>query len=215
MSVLPEIVAEMPEWLAPIVRAVADVRAEELSAFLPPEHGGRRGAVLILFGYGAAGPDLLIIQRTAHLRSHPGQPAFPGGALEDVDSGPVDAALREAAEETGLDPGGVQVFATLPDLWLPPSNFVVTPVLAWWHTPSPVWAREPYEVASVHRVSIRDLADPANRVRVQHPSGYVGPGFTVAGLTVWGFTGSLVDRLLWLAGWERPWQPGSVVRVAL
>ena len=54
---------------------------------------------------GADGPDLLYIQQNEGLRRHAGQPAFPGGKIEDSDDGPVAAALREAAEETGLDPG--------------------------------------------------------------------------------------------------------------
>ena len=64
---------------------------------------------------------------------------------------------------------------------------------------------DPREVASVHRVPIDDLTDPANRGSVRHPSGFVGPAFEVADLVVWGFTGGLLSRLIALAGWERPW----------
>jgi 8-oxo-dGTP pyrophosphatase MutT (NUDIX family) len=181
------------------------VTPEQLSRFLPPEDGGRTSAVLVLLGEGAAGPDLLLIQRAADMRSHPGQPAFPGGAVDPGDAGPISAALREAQEETGLDPVGVEVFATLPDLWLPPSGFVVTPVLGWWRTPSPVHAAAPAEVAAVHRVPIAELTDPGNRVVVTHPSGYVGPAFKVRGMLVWGFTAGLLDRLLAISGWEVPW----------
>lgn len=178
---------------------------EQLSRFLPPEDGGRTSAVLVLLGEGADGPDLLLIQRAADMRSHPGQPAFPGGAVDPGDTGPISAALREAEEETGLDPSGVEVFATLPDLWLPPSGFVVTPVLGWWRTPSPVHAAAPAEVAAVHRVPVMELTDPGNRVLVTHPSGYVGPAFKVRGMLVWGFTAGLLDRLLAISGWEVPW----------
>ncbi len=178
---------------------------EQLSRFLPPDDGGRTSAVLVLLGEGADGPDLLLIQRAADMRSHPGQPAFPGGALDPGDAGPISAALREAQEETGLDPVGVEVFATLPDLWLPPSGFVVTPVLGWWRTPSPVHAAAPAEVAAVHRVPVAELTDPDNRVLVTHPSGYVGPAFKVRGMLVWGFTAGLLDRLLAISGWEVPW----------
>lgn len=178
---------------------------EQLSRFLPPEDGGRTSAVLVLLGEGADGPDLLLIQRAADMRSHPGQPAFPGGAVDPGDAGPISAALREAQEETGLDPVGVEVFATLPDLWLPPSGFVVTPVLGWWRTPSPVYAAAPAEVAAVHRVPVAELTDPGNRLVVTHPSGYVGPAFKVRGMLVWGFTAGLLDRLLAISGWEVPW----------
>jgi 8-oxo-dGTP pyrophosphatase MutT (NUDIX family) len=205
-----ESAAHLPDWLRPLAEASANVRAEELSRFLPPEEGGRQSAVLMLLGDGPDGPDLLIIERAHDLRSHAGQPAFPGGGVDPDDDGPVAAALREAQEETGLDPAGVQVIGTLPALFLPPSGYVVTPVLAWWRTPSPVGVVDPGEVASVHRVPIAELADPANRLRVRHPSGYVGAAFQVSGLLVWGFTAGLVDRLLRLAGWEQPWDTSVV-----
>ncbi|CAB4962437.1 unannotated protein [freshwater metagenome] len=167
--------------------------------------------MLILFGEGDLGPDLLLIERAHDMRSHAGQPAFPGGAIDPDDDGPVAAALREANEETGLDPSGIEVIAALPALWLPPSNFAVTPVVGWWHTPSPVRAADPREVASVERVSVAELVDPANRVTVRHPSGYMGAGFDVRGLLVWGFTAGLISRLFALAGWEQPWDRERVV----
>ena len=194
-----------PGWLAPLVRAARDVRPEQLSRFLPPETGGRPASVLILLAEGAHGPDVLLIERARDMRSHPGQPAFPGGAADPGDTGAECTALREAQEETGLDITGVTVVATMPALWLPPSGFVVTPVLGWWHTPSPVHAADPSEVSAVHRVPLSVLADPFHRVRVTHPAGFVGPGFEVPPMLVWGFTAGLLDKVLALGGWEQPW----------
>ncbi len=203
-----------PSWLEPLILASEKLDADELSRFAPPENGGRRSAVLILFGeHPDHGPDVLLIQRAPDMRSHAGQPAFPGGAEDEDDGGPVAAALREAQEETGLDPDGVEVIHPLPEVWLPPSGFVVTPVLAWWQRPTPVSAMDPAEVAAVHRVAIADLVDPANRVSVRHPSGYVGMGFEVAGMLVWGFTALLLDRILTLGGWEQPWDDGRIVEI--
>jgi 8-oxo-dGTP pyrophosphatase MutT (NUDIX family) len=202
---------ELPDWLQPVAEVARTVAPEQLSRFLPPDEGGRESAVLVLFGHGPDGPDLLFIQRAATVSSHPGQPAFPGGAVDDTDADVVAAALREAEEETGLDASGVQVFATLPALWLPPSGFVVTPVLGWWRVESPVGVVDPGEVESVVRVPLAELLDPANRVSVGHPSGFVGPAFDVRGLLVWGFTAGLLSRLFALSGWERPWD-ASVVR---
>lgn len=201
-------VHDLPGWLDPIHAAVARVHGSDLTRFLPPPQGGRPSAVLMLL---AEGPDLLLIQRAHGMNSHSGQPAFPGGALEAGDVDAIAAALREAHEETGLDPGGVVPFALLPDLWVPVSDFVVTPVIAWWRDPSPIRAADPREVASVHRVPIHELADPDRRMRVRHPSGYIGPGFDVAGLRVWGFTAGLIAGLLDLAGWSRPWDADRIV----
>jgi 8-oxo-dGTP pyrophosphatase MutT (NUDIX family) len=181
-----------------------------VSRFLPPDEGGRESAVLMLFADGPDGPDLLLIERSHNLRDHAGQPAFPGGSLDPEDADAVDAALREAEEEVGLDRSSVTVLANLPTVWIPVTGFVVTPVLAWWHDPAPVAPVDLGEVAAVVRVPIAELADPANRVRVRHPSGWIGPGFTVRGLLVWGFTAGLVDTLLRLGGWEQPWDPGRV-----
>ncbi|MCU0278782.1 MAG: CoA pyrophosphatase [Candidatus Nanopelagicales bacterium] len=204
----------VPDWLQPLIVASEALDAEELTRFAPPESGGRHSAVLILFGeHEAHGPDVLLIQRAPDMRSHAGQPAFPGGAQDPEDAGPVAAALREAHEETGLDPSGVEVIHPLPEVWLPPSGFVVTPVLAWWERPTPVSAMDPAEVSAVHRVAIRDLVDPANRVSVRHPSGYVGMGFQVAGMLVWGFTALLLDRILALGGWELPWDTERIVDI--
>ncbi|MDN3246910.1 MULTISPECIES: CoA pyrophosphatase [unclassified Streptomyces] len=203
----------LPDWLDPVVRAAGTVRPTQLSRFLPPADGaGRQSAVLILFGEGEGGrgPELLLMERAGTLRSHAGQPAFPGGALDPEDGdpqgeGPLRAALREAEEETGLDPAGVQLFGALPKLYIPVSEFVVTPVLAWWREPTPVGVVDPNETARVFTVPVADLADPANRVTTVHPSGHKGPAFLVESALVWGFTAGIIDRLLHFAGWERPW----------
>jgi 8-oxo-dGTP pyrophosphatase MutT (NUDIX family) len=203
-------VTTAPPWLDALLAALPDVRGEHLSRFLPPASGGRHSAVLILFGEGPRGPDVLIIERARTMRSHAGQPAFPGGALDPEDGdpdgeGPVHAALREATEEVGLDPASVEVVGRLPALYLPPSGFVVHPILAWWRASHDVHVVDTAEVAAVARIPLADLVDPANRMMIAHPSGWVGPAFEVSGLLVWGFTAGLLDKLLGLGGWEQPW----------
>lgn len=194
------------DWLERLGRLPATARPHDLSRFQPPAEGGRASAVLLLFGADDRGaPDVLLTQRADTMRSHAGQVSFPGGSQDEADAGPVEAALREAQEETGVDPSGVDVLGRLPDLYLPPSGYVVTPVLAWWRAPSAVSAVDPAEVAAVVRVPLAELLDPANRSTVRHPSGYVGPAFEVRGLFVWGFTAGLLSQVLFLAGLERPW----------
>ena len=199
-----------PHWLATLMAAAGGLQAADLSPLEPPPDGGRESAVLVLFGESATGPDVLLIERSAHSRQHAAQAAFPGGAVEPDDDGPASTALREAAEETGLDPAGVDVLQVLPALWLPPSGFMVVPVLAWWRVPSVVTAADPNEVAAVARVPIARLVDPANRFRLRHPSGYVGDAFEVDDLMVWGFTAGLLSRLLEVGGWSVPWNSGDV-----
>jgi len=182
----------------------------------------RPAAVLVLLGEderyaggpgdapAPAGLDVLLVQRAASLNHHPGQIAFPGGRLDPEDDGPVGAALREAVEETGLDPTGVDVVGTLGGLPLPVSNHVVTPVLAWWARPTPVGVVDAGESAAVFRVAVTDLLDPANRrlARVSRAGRSLdSPAFLVDDRLVWGFTGIVLDRVLDGLGWTRPWEP--------
>jgi 8-oxo-dGTP pyrophosphatase MutT (NUDIX family) len=200
---------DIPDWLVPIRDGARTIRGEDLSRFLPPaDAGARPGAVLMLFGDGPAGPDLLLTERAHDMRSHPGQVSFPGGSIDPTDPSPEFAALREAEEETGLDPSGVDVLATLPQLWLPPSNFAVSPVLAWWREDCPVGVVDPAEVNAVLRVPLEELLDPAHRITVEHPSGYASPGFLIGperDLILWGFTAGLINKLFDYVGLTRPW----------
>jgi 8-oxo-dGTP pyrophosphatase MutT (NUDIX family) len=157
------------------------------------------------FADGPGGPSVLLIERAADLRKHAGQVAFPGGSLDATDASLDAAALREAHEEVGLDPATVRIVADLPAIFIPVSEFVVTPVLAWWERPHPVRPMDPAEVARVELVPIAELTDPANRFTVTHPSGWLGPAFDAGGLFVWGFTAGLLDRLIEFGGWARPW----------
>lgn len=195
----------IPDWLRPLVDALDHVSAADLARSVPPDDGsGRPSAVLIALAETADGPGVLLLERADTLRTHAGQAAFPGGAAER-DEDPPATALREATEEVGLDPASVRVIATLPAVYLPPSGFVVTPVLAWWRDPHPVRAADADEVARVAVVPIRELVDPANRFQVRHPSGYRGPGFEAGGLFIWGFTAGLLNAILTLGGWARAW----------
>jgi 8-oxo-dGTP pyrophosphatase MutT (NUDIX family) len=202
-------VTDCPGWLREFVAAAP---ATDVPAQLRPPtgNGARAAAVLILFGEGADGPDLLLLQRADTLRKHAGQPAFPGGGIDPGDGGPVGAALREAAEETGLDPAGVTVLASMPELYVAHSGYRVTPVVGWWREPSAVAAGDPGEVASVARVPLSELTDPANRLRIRGPSGYLGPAFRARGMLIWGFTAALLHGVLQVGGWERPWDENRI-----
>lgn len=198
----------------------------------------KQAAVLILFGvldevpathrqgHVADDLDVLIVVRAATLRQHAGQPAFPGGKVDPEDlatasetNKPVSyvAALREAVEETGLDPSGVEILGEFGEIGLPVSNFSVTPVLAWWNKPSLVAAQDAKESALVLRVPVADLLNPANRhmATVKHgKSVHSSPAFTVQNaeqeFVIWGFTGIVLDRIFTQLGWTEEWD--STVR---
>lgn len=180
----------------------------------------RPAAVLILFGHlddrparthSAAVPDdldVLFVTRAGTLRSHPGQVAFPGGKIDDDDASPAAAALREAEEETGLDPVGVEILGALPVVGLPVSNYLVTPVLGWWASPTPVRVVDHAESSHVFRAPVADLlSDEVRFTAVVRRNGrkHSTPAFTIDGITIWGFTGLLLSRLFDGLGWAQPW----------
>lgn len=203
----------LPEWLRPLDELASSVEASQLSPHFPTvPDDARPAAVLMLFSDGADGPELLLTERASTMRSHPGQIAFPGGKADPGDADAAATALREAEEEVGVEPATVDVFGTLPTLWLPPSNFAVTPVLGYWREPRPLGPVSDQEVVTVIHQPIRSLVDPANRFSVRHTSGWMGPAFEVGTrMPLWGFTAGVISRLFEALGWEQPWDD-SVTR---
>jgi 8-oxo-dGTP pyrophosphatase MutT (NUDIX family) len=185
---------------------------------------GRRSAVLMLFGSAdkdtgdrPIAPDeagVLLLRRASSLRHHPGQIGFPGGGVEPGDDGPAGTAVREAVEETGIDPRGLELFAPLPELPLAVSNHLVTPVPAWWRHPSPVWAVDAAETEEVFFTPVDALLDPAHRRNVTRVRGMripPMPAFEIDGRLIWGFTGILLSGLFDTLGWTRPWDEERLV----
>lgn len=191
----------------------------------------RQAAVLMLFGRGTqprteAGlreqdrlgdfgdVDVVLLKRAETLRSHPGQVAFPGGRKDPEDVTAIDAALREAQEETGVDPGRVDVIGTWPSLWVPVSRHSVTPVIASWDGAQPLRAVDPAESSSVYRVPVADLVAPANRGVFEVPkTGWRSPVFDAGVLRSWGFTAGLLDSAFEVLGWSREWDRSNCLHI--
>jgi 8-oxo-dGTP pyrophosphatase MutT (NUDIX family) len=190
---------KVPPALSGLVRGISSARPEELSRNDPVarEFAERQAAVLILIATdGPDGPDVLLQQRAPNLRDHAGEISFPGGSREPDDPGPVETALREAVEETGLDPAGVDPLAILPRLHIPPSRFDVSGVLAHWRAPSVVGPVDAAETERVMRIALSRLADPGNRLDFDNGAGWSGPAFRVDGSLIWGYTAEIIDALL-------------------
>lgn len=218
--------AAAPEWLRAATVAPPDsgdtlTMARALRRAMTLTGPARQAAVLVLFA-GSPEPDpaapgglppdadVLLTQRASTMRQHRGQIAFPGGGVDPGDTGPVYTALREAREETGLDPAGVDPLAVLPALFVPPSRFDVSPVVAYWREPGRVDVVDRNEVERVVRVPIAELIDPSNRFLVRGGMGYKSPAFQVGDMLVWGFTGGILAGLISTAGWELEWDRSDV-----
>lgn len=141
-------------------------------------------------------PGLLLTRRTAHLRAHAGQIAFPGGRIDPEDDGPVAAALREAHEEIGLDPAGVRVLG-LADGWHTGTGYAITPVVGV-IAPGGAYVPNPAEVDAVFEVSLAHVLDPANhQLREAEWKGKPRRFYVIEadGWEIWGATAGMIVNL--------------------
>lgn len=162
----------------------------------------RPSAILVLLTDGPTGPRVLLTKRAPDLSDYPDQLVFPGGVTEPLDGGPVDTALREAAEQVGLDPGTVQIIGSLPAFALPDSGYLVTPVLAWSARPGFTGPANLAEVATISEVALHELANRGAPARPRapqdtEPDADPNPDLPKPDLTTLGrMTASVIDLLV-------------------
>lgn len=216
----------VPTWAAAALdsaRGVAVPRNEDrlralreaASTLKRPLRRPQQSAVLVLLGGDARSVDrpddavVVLTHRSTTMRKHAGQMAFPGGRVDETDRDAVHTALREAEEETGLNPRSVTTLGVLDSIDISRTGFAVKPVLAYWHAPHPLVAVDPAETDEVLTVPISELVNPENRMQVGY-LGWQGPAFKVGDFVVWGFTGGVLAHLLDAAGWSQPWDSKDV-----
>lgn len=141
-------------------------------------------------------PTVLLTQRTAHLKDHPGQISFPGGRCELADGSPADTALREADEEIGLSSAHIEIAGYLPE-YLTSTGFRVTPVVAMIAPPFEL-RLDAFEVEEAFEVPLSFLLDPANHQ--QHSLHYRGKlrhyyAMPYGDYFIWGATAGMIMSL--------------------
>lgn len=166
---------------------------------IKPRPDARRGSVLLLLYPQGNTLWLPLMQRPTYAGHHSGQVSLPGGKQEPNDPDRIYTALREAEEEMGIPQAEVQVLGTLSELYIPPSNFVVLPVVGYMPVP-PLFVPEPTEVEQVLEVSLPDLLEE-NFIRfTDSPPGSLypirTPYYPVQERVVWGATAMILSEFV-------------------
>jgi len=202
LETLPDVLPDGPEALIPVFREGGGRRPRPSWDEAGPS--ARPAAVLVLLFPDETGDARLVLtERADRGGHHSGEVSFPGGRAEPGDADLVATALREAAEEVGLDPvaAGVRVLGTLSMQWIPVSNYTVTPVVAVAER-RPVLVPQPSEVAAILEAPVAGFLPGGELVWVEREiRGWDlrYAAYPVEGLGVWGMTARVLGGLgAWL-----------------
>jgi 8-oxo-dGTP pyrophosphatase MutT (NUDIX family) len=164
---------------------------------LPENH--RKSGVLILFYPDGQSTFFPLIKRPEYVGFHSGQIALPGGKMEITDANVVQTALREAEEEVGVDRSQVTVLGNLSDLYIPTSNFLVSPVLGFMDK-RPEFLAEAKEVSRIIQAELPFLFNPEIRkqkiLKMSQSLSLDTPYFEIDGEVVWGATAMILSELI-------------------
>jgi 8-oxo-dGTP pyrophosphatase MutT (NUDIX family) len=163
-----------------------------------PGKNARIAAVLILLYPDKGSIYTVFMQRPDYDGVHSGQISFPGGKKEPSDENIIQTAVREAHEETGVDPATISIIGTLTPLFIPISNMIVTPVVGWTNS-KPVFNHQPEEVIFLFDADIKKLLDPiiiktkpfeirGEMIEVKY--------FDYEGNVIWGATAMILNEFL-------------------
>jgi len=171
-------------------------RIQALMKYLPTENAVQSSVLVFLYPRDLD-IYLVLIRRADYNGIHSGQIGFPGGKYEDDDQSLVFTALREAKEEIGIDITQVQVLGLLTELYIPPSNFLVTPVVGYMPF-QPHFTADCKEVAAILEIRISDLLDKSNiqkkKITLRHGIPLKVPAYFIDGNVIWGATAMILSE---------------------
>ena len=158
----------------------------------------RRAAVLMLFYPKNEVTQLALIVRNTDPGVHSSQIGFPGGKVEEFDVDLEETALRETHEEVGIHPEKIQIIKPFSEIYIPPSNFLVSPFMGISHEEL-IFVPDLDEVKRVLEFSIADFLDDKSITKVKMSTSYATdievPAFMVDKYVVWGATAMMMSEL--------------------
>ena len=176
-------------------------RIQKLTKFSRPADPLRSSVLILLYPFDGR-IKLVLMLRPEYSGIHSGQISLPGGKFEDGDDSLVNTALREAQEEIGIDPVLIRIIGQLTELYIPPSNFMVTPVVGY-QTSQPEFTADPKEVARIIEINADDLLDIQNirRKKIKLKLGFtlMVPAYFIDGNIIWGATAMILSEFSELA----------------
>lgn len=167
--------------------------------FISPDiYNPKKSAVLILLFPDHTHIKTVFIERPVYEGVHSGQVAFPGGKFEESDTDLKQTALRETFEEIGVSPDKITIIGQLTDLYINPSNFLVSPFIGYLNEP-PDFIIDPREVQKIVTYDLFDLNNDTIRSEkeITFSGGFTlkTPYYDIEGLTVWGATAMMISEL--------------------
>ena len=194
---MPQLVNALPGQEAQLKMAAYHSRLN-----LKPAKDAIQAAVLVLlYADQMSEIHLVFIERVRYAGDqHSGQIAFPGGKMEAADFNLENCALREAEEEIGLGPSAVEILGRLSPLYIPVSNFQVTPILAVAHE-IPAFTAQVSEVATILPTPLAHFWDPSvlKAKDIEIRPGFQlknVPFFDLKGHVLWGATAMILQELI-------------------
>ncbi|MFV0531059.1 MAG: NUDIX hydrolase [Flavobacteriales bacterium] len=160
----------------------------------------RKASVLIVLYEEKGSICFPLIERHIYEGNHSGEIGLPGGKIEKFDKDASEAALRETEEELGIRQGDVKIIRELTSIYIPPSNFLVTPYIGFL-SEKPYYFPDPVEVKNIIKLTVNQLIDNKNNVRVDINKRHIQikvPAFQFKDYVVWGATACILNELRYL-----------------
>ncbi len=172
-------------------------RIQELFKLAAPESATQSSVLVLLYPF-AGSIGLVLMLRPQYRGVHSGQISLPGGKFEETDESLIYTALRESKEEIGINPLQVQIIGQLTEMYIPPSNFMVTPVVGY-QSSRPVFTADAKEVAEIIEIKLDDLMDAKNRqqkkIKLSVGLSLKVPSYCINGHIIWGATAMILSEL--------------------